>query len=245
MKNTLFIFILLLVVSSCEISKSVISTSKIIANIKSKKLEKIVKQNDFKINYFSGKIRVLYKNKNFTAHFRMKKDSVIWISMTGPFSIEGARILITKDRVQIINRLNGTYYDEPLSFIENFLPLNVNFQMLEQLILGNFIEKAIKKQKIETKAQNYIVKGEVENFNLLYFLLPNGKLESIEIENKYKVQSIDVQYKKYEKFDNQEFSVRREFLIKDTLSENILDLKFYKMKTEMVHFPFKVLSSLK
>ena len=76
-------------------------------------------------------------------------------------------------------------------------------------------------------------------------MLPNGKLESIEIENKYKVQSIDVQYKKYEKFDNQEFSVRREFLIKDTLSENILDLKFYKMKTETMDFPFKVLSSLK
>lgn len=243
MKKILFIFSLILFVSSCKVSKEVTSTSKVNPNIKFKKLEKIIKQNDFKIDYFSTKIRVLYNKQSFTANLRMKKDSIIWLSLTGPFNIEGARVVITKGSVKMINRLNGTYYDEPLSFIKNFLPLNVDFKILEQLILGNFIEKDLKKQKIETNDQNYIVKGTIEAFSLLYYFLPNGKLENIEIENKNEVQNVKVLYEKYEKFDNQYFSVRRDFLIKDDLKENRLDLKFYKMKTEALLFPFKVPSS--
>lgn len=243
MKKVLIIFGLLFFVSSCKIANNITSTSKVNPNIKSKKLERLVKQNDFKIDNFSGKIRVLYNKQSFTTNLRMKKDSIIWMSMTGPFGIEGARIIITKDRFQMINRLNGTYLNKPLSYIENFLPLKVDFQMLEQLILGNFIEKGIKKQKIETKDQNYIVKGELEGIELLYFLLPNGKLKNIEIDNKIEVQTIDVDYKKYEKIDNQDFSVRREFVIKDNSKENSIDLKFYKMKTEANEFPFKVPSS--
>lgn len=243
MKKILFIFSLLIFVSSCKTSENVTSTSKVVPNIKSKKLDRIVKQNDFNIDYFSSKIRVLFNKQSFTANLRIKKDSVIWISMTGPFGIEGARVKITKDNFQMINRLNGTYYNEPLSFIENYLPLKVDFEMLEQLILGNFIEKEIKKQKIETKGQNYIVKGRVEGFDVLYFLMPNGKLENIAIENNLGAQTVDVDYKQYEKFDNQDFSVRREFLIKDNLDENIIDLKFYKMNTGAVLFPFKVPSS--
>lgn len=245
MKKIFFIFSLFVFVSACKTVKNTSVISKINPNIKIKKLEKIIQQNDFDINYFSSKIRVLYNKQSFTANLRMKKNEVIWLSLTGPFGIEGARIKITKDHFQMINRLNGIYYDEPLSFVEQFLSLKVDFAMLENLLLGNFIEKGIKKQKIETKDQNYIVKGNVEGFDILYFLLANGKLEKITIVNNTETQNIDVDYKKYEKFDNQEFSVRREFLITDNLDKNILDLKFYKMSTSEVSFPFKVPSSYK
>lgn len=243
MKKILLIFSLFVFVSSCKTTKDTGITSKINPSIKSKKLEKIIHQNDFDINYFSSKIRVLYNKQSFTANLRMKKGEVIWLSLTGPFGIEGARVKITKDQFQMINRLNGTYYNEPLSFVEKFLPLKVDFAMLENLLLGNFIEKDIKKQKIETKDQNYIVKGDVDGFEILYYLLANGKLEKIAIDNQTETQNIDVDYKKYEKFDNQEFSVRREFLIKDNLDRNFIDLKFYKMNTSEVSFPFKVPSS--
>src|SRR5262245_32422580 len=55
-----------------------------------------------RINFltFSAKIDVDYedaegKKYNVNAHLRMLKDSVIWISITGPLGIEGLRAYIT------------------------------------------------------------------------------------------------------------------------------------------------------
>ena len=68
-------------------------------------------KNIIKFNTFSAKIKVQYedskgKQPDVNAFVRMKKDSVIWISINATFlSIEAFRILITKDHVTILNKL--------------------------------------------------------------------------------------------------------------------------------------------
>ena len=61
---------------------------------------------------FYGKAKADFSSErasgNVTVYIRMQKDSVIWISITGPLNIEGARVLITPDSVKIINKLEGT-----------------------------------------------------------------------------------------------------------------------------------------
>src|SRR5882724_2312610 len=59
-----------------------------------------------KISYttFSAKVDVDYvggdgKKESANANLRMYKDSVIWISVTGLFNIEGLRAYITKDSI--------------------------------------------------------------------------------------------------------------------------------------------------
>ena len=58
---------------------------------------------------FSAKINVDYqgtdgKKYDVNANLRMYKDSVIWISITAIFGIEGLRAYITKDSVKILNK---------------------------------------------------------------------------------------------------------------------------------------------
>ena len=50
------------------------------------------------------------KNIMINAHFRMYKDSVIWISVTAIFGIEGLRAIITQDSVKILDKQNKCYY---------------------------------------------------------------------------------------------------------------------------------------
>ena len=59
--------------------------------------------------WLSFKARVDYtgdkRSENFTANIRMRKDSVIWASITSLMGIEVARLLITKDSVEVLDRL--------------------------------------------------------------------------------------------------------------------------------------------
>ena len=70
-----------------------------------------VKQVDF--DYFSGKAKINYKDSELDikakANVRMKKDSVIWIAFSA-VGIQGARCLINKDSVTIVNLFKKEYY---------------------------------------------------------------------------------------------------------------------------------------
>jgi len=236
LKKTIYIIsIFILVFFSCKTTNKSVKT----AHINSRKLEKIIKKSDFKFNYFSCKTRVIYNKQKFTANLRIKQDSIIWISLTGPFGIEGARLIILKDHYEFKNKLNRKYYNKPLTDLEKYLPLKIDYNMLENLLVGNFIENKLKKQKIETKNNNYIVKGAIDTYNVLYSILPYGKIDSIEIQSLDKKQNIKVHYYKYEKVENQDFSLRRKFEIKNLNEKNLLDLKFYKINLNKVDFPFK------
>ncbi len=91
---------------------------------------------------FEGKAKMHYEGKNqgqdFTANFRMKKDSVIWVSITalGGF-IPVARAYITPDSIRLINYLQKEAYLMPMSKASELLPVTVDFAALQNLIVGN------------------------------------------------------------------------------------------------------------
>jgi hypothetical protein len=91
---------------------------------------------------FSGKAKMHYEgngNKNeFTANIRMKKDSVIWISITALGGIMPvARILLTPDSIRMINYLQKEATLMPMSDGVKLLPVPVDFSALQNMIIGN------------------------------------------------------------------------------------------------------------
>src|ERR1043165_2055158 len=45
---------------------------------------------------------------SFDVNIRMKKDSAIWLSITPLLGIEVARVLVTRDSIRILDRINKT-----------------------------------------------------------------------------------------------------------------------------------------
>ncbi|HEY2726753.1 MAG TPA: DUF4292 domain-containing protein, partial [Parafilimonas sp.] len=73
---------------------------------------------------------------NATVYIKMKKDSAIWISITGPLNIEGARILVTPDSVKIINKLEGTVQLSSIAHLQQITKLPLAFSDFQNIILG-------------------------------------------------------------------------------------------------------------
>ena len=70
-----------------------------------------VDENYIDYNTFSAKVKVDYrggdgKSYDFNAFLRMKKDSVIWVSINAALGIEAFRILIKPDSVFVLNKLD-------------------------------------------------------------------------------------------------------------------------------------------
>jgi hypothetical protein len=67
---------------------------------------------------------------------QIRKDSAILLVLR-KFGFEGARALITKDSVFLINRMEQNFDKMPLSFLSDKFNLPPQFNSLQQLLLGN------------------------------------------------------------------------------------------------------------
>lgn len=99
-------------------------------------------ENSFKAEWMSAKAAVTTiqdgRETSFNINMRTKKDSVIWISITPLLGIEVARVLITPDSVKLIDRLHSKYQLGSFESINKLLDLKVNFEIVQNLLVGNF-----------------------------------------------------------------------------------------------------------
>lgn len=96
--------------------------------------------NTIQFEWLSMRCKTVYDDGNirqqFSTNIRMKKDSIIWLSLNGPMGIEGARLAITSDSFFLINKLTKEYTARPIAFLNEIVPLNTNLTMLQNLLLA-------------------------------------------------------------------------------------------------------------
>lgn len=100
-----------------------------------------VKIQEIAFDYLVAKSKFSFQSKaqdfdNTNVNIRMKKDSLIWISVTG-VGFEVARGLITKDSIIFMDKFHKEYFAfnyEQLSKKYNF---DLNFALLQSIIIGN------------------------------------------------------------------------------------------------------------
>lgn len=133
------IFLVLSTFTSCRTTRKVIKEP-----IKEEGADYLftkLKENELKFEWFAAKFSldlVLDNKKNsLRGQIRMRKDSAIWVTLSPALGIEMARILITNDSIKFINRLNKTFFVGNYQFVNEFLGTNVDFDVLQSILLGN------------------------------------------------------------------------------------------------------------
>ncbi len=100
-----------------------------------------LKENELKFEWFSAKfnldLEIDKKKTSVTGQVRMKKDSVIWITLSPALGIEMARLLITTDSVKFINRINKTFFTGDYAKVNALLDANIDYDIFQTLLLGN------------------------------------------------------------------------------------------------------------
>ena len=74
---------------------------------------------------------------DLSGQLRMRKDSLVWLSVTASMGIEVARAKVSTDSVWILNRLEKTYLAEPLDTLSAQLGMPLSLPLIQTLLLDN------------------------------------------------------------------------------------------------------------
>ena len=95
---------------------------------------------DFKT--MAGRMKLSYtddeRSQSVTVSYRMQKDSAIWMSAQ-ILGIPLAKVLVTPTKVSYYEKINQTYFDGDFSLLSKWLGTPLDFQKLQNLLLGQTI----------------------------------------------------------------------------------------------------------
>lgn len=74
---------------------------------------------------------------DLSGQLRMRKDSLVWLSVTATMGVEVLRAKFSTDSIWILNRLEKTYLAEPLDSAAAQLGMPLSLPLLQTLLLDN------------------------------------------------------------------------------------------------------------
>jgi len=75
--------------------------------------------------------------KDLSGQIRMRKDSIVWFSVTATMGVEALRAKVSNDSIWILNRLEKTYLAEPLDTVSVQLGIPLSLPLIQTLLLDN------------------------------------------------------------------------------------------------------------
>ncbi len=157
--------------------------------------------------YLKAKSKLSFKSKtqdidNATVNLRVRKDSLIWLSVS-KLGIEVARALITRDSITVLDVFHKTYlvYDFPaLSRQFNF---EMNFDLLQALIVGNLPLPKRPAQKIKNE-RDYLLLRQSEGKVLVenYIGEQDRKLKKLMVTEQPTKNTLRLDYEDFSTLNN-------------------------------------------
>lgn len=244
-KKILLYTFLFAILTSCKTTKT-IST----ANATSKAtVDEVVNGHNDNFKDFSTvniKASVRYedvKNKqNVSADIRIKKDEIIWISIK-VFGVTVSRALITPTKVSYYEIINGTYFDGDFALISNWLGTDLDFQKVQNLLLGKALEDINKDKFIINIVNNLYQISEKKQSDIqktYTFEAGNHLLKNELIYQKSANRTLDIKYVSHVPFENMIFP--KEISIKAKQDKQVsIDIEYNKFElNQEAPFPFSI-----
>ena len=159
LKNVKLLFLVSFISSSvlvsCKSKSAVVDVSK---NENRKSVNKIIEnyynnKNEFSALYIKASVRYATEkqNQNVTAEIKLKKDEQILISIRF-LGITMAKASITPTSVSYYEKVNGTYYEGDFSALSQLLGTDLDFNKVQNMLLGRAIDNLKEGKFTETFA---------------------------------------------------------------------------------------------
>jgi len=264
----IYIIVLVLSVTSCKTSKiaKTIEYSDPIKDINVDYVFQKLTENELQYNElamrFNASISIDGKKNSFKGNIRIKKDSVIWASITPLFGIEIFRAILTPDSVKVLNKLDNTYFMGDYRLINNVFQAPFDYDMIQSLLTGNDLSSYDKEQfhldfndkqyKLSTAARKKLKKEIKKQEDIDRIIMQDMwiEAESFKIikqqwkEAQKSYSTLNINYFDFEVIDeNMLFSSK---LICNISSEVELEIKYDKIQiNKPFNYPFAIPSTYK
>ena len=207
-----------------------------------------LKKNKIDFETFSAKINTDYegsdgKKYDVNVFVRMQKDSLIWLSVRGPLDIEGMRVLINRDSVKILYKLDKEYQVRSLDYLQEVAALPLDLHSIQELIVGNpvFVDSNINSYSQEGNTISMMCEGEwfrhLISLGNNDHLVLHSKLDDVDVMRN---RTCYLNYSDYEDKKGVNFSTNRSISVTEKTKLDVkLNFKQYDFN-ETLSFPFSI-----
>ena len=127
------------IISSCSSSKKI--TGSKIKEMSANRLMREINANSFDFESLQAKVGIKVETEdnafNLKGQLKMKKDSILWASITLPLGLEVARIKVTADSIFFINKSNKSYLAEQSESFNYLQNINADINTIQSVFTGN------------------------------------------------------------------------------------------------------------
>lgn len=208
-----------------------------------------IKELDFE--YFQAKAKIDYDDgtNQFSSPMtiRIRKDSVIWISVNPALGIEVVRALITQDSIFVINKINSENYSRSISEVKDKFGVAVSFHMLQSILVGNLLNPIEPSDSTFTEGDFCILREKKENMEIQHYVSNSSqKIENIVVTDLNTANNVTIKYADFNPLDTTIFAFSSQILanyrVKAGLMKSNVNISYQKVdiKDRKVSFPFKV-----
>lgn len=188
----LYLLVFIILFSACK---------KELIGFKSKKDVSNLEEIDF--DYFLTRTKVRYaegdKQVNGNANIRIKKDSLIWFSVSPSIGLEATRVMITKDTAVVLNRMDKEYYIFNFDEISRYFNFRIDYDLIQAILLGNLAKPMDEDTKVAKENNYYMVKQKSGPLDIQSFVLvDNKKIETVLINEDKTSNFMTLKYSEFE-----------------------------------------------
>lgn len=213
-----------------------------------------IKIDEIDFKYFSSISKLKYKtateSQNAQINFRIKKDSLIWFSISG-FGIEAVRGVITKDSLFAIDKLHREFVKFDFLSLSNNFNFDLNFDIMQSLVLGNLPVKKKGKNKYVKRENDYYLLHQQDGKVLIdnYIGDQNRKLKKLQLSKAEQAQNkLTMTFDDFQKINEHVFPYESLITVgyqseKDNkFYETLIELKHKKVEFSQtpLSFPFSI-----
>lgn len=187
------------------------------------------------------------QSQQVTAEIKIKKDEKIIISVRF-LGITMAKALITPTQVQYYEKLNSNYFDGNFEAISQFAGTDLDFQKLQNVLLGQAIQDFPVNECKFDKAENgvKIEKNSASALITYFFNSANRRLQKQIIQQQAQDRLLTVSYPKFSSYNNLIFPANIQLNAVQKQAKMNLNIEYTDVTlNEELSFPYAVPSGYK
>jgi len=233
MKFLKYMLFFTIVLTSCKTKKNMIDSSAIAKEISARKVAKKHIAANFDKETVDAKLKVNFNNgktkQSFSVSMKIIKDEVIYLKGTKIITVFKAKI--TPTSVSYYSPFAKNYFEGDFSMIKKLLGVEINFEQLQNLFLGqSLLNIKEEKQQVEIVNNRYVLAPvkQATLYDIFFTINPSHfKLEEQSIVKADKNLRLDIKYPSYNVVDKVVFPSKIKVIAKNLKSNTVIDL-FYK-----------------
>jgi hypothetical protein len=210
-----FVCLLLLTVAACRVTRD---TPLEVRKMRDREIIRRVTEQEVNYTTLSARLKIDYaaneQMTSFKGDLRVYRDSAIWMSIKPALGLEVARILITTDSVQIIDRINRQYLSKPIHYIASTYKVPLDFALLQSIITGGLFYRNHKDIEANIVDNAYQLVYESDSIRNVVVVDPvNFTIRALSLYDIPGQRTVDIDYLDYRKVSEQWFTHNRNLVV--------------------------------